>query len=500
MIILPSERRCRYDGAPLDPLASQIERAESQATQLETLAITASKSTGATVILCNFALPPYYDVGPIRATSLASDYSFRKYVNLQLGWRSASKFIICDVEFIANRIGSLRATDPRGWYESKQPYSPEMIIQVAKECGKLISGQRLASKKVVVLDLDNTLWGGVVGDDGLDEIEIGTTSPRGEAFRDFQQYLLSLSSRGILLCVCSKNDRERALEPFQSHPEMILRAEDIVNFKANWEPKSDNIRQIASELNLGLDSFVFLDDNPAEVEIVRQFVPEVTSVCLGDDPSRFIPLLKDSGLFEIRSLTTEDLSRVSLYQQEAKRQNLLTTSTDMESYLTSLEMVATISKFTVADAPRISQLINKSNQFNVTTRRRSEEEVIQIVNDNRFAAFTIRLADKFGDHGLIAIVIAKIDSSDFQIDTWLMSCRVLKRGVEEETLNEIIRLGIDSGCDKVIGTFLRTAKNEMVADLYPRMGFLKNSESESDFTLHLQDALPRKSCIKVQHV
>jgi FkbH-like protein len=252
---------------------------------------------------------------------------------------------------------------------------------------------------------------------------------------------------------------------------MVLRLKDIVCFKANWEPKSDNIQQIARELNLGLDSLVFADDNRAEIEIVNQFVPEVSTIWVGEDPAEFAAKLKDSRFFEFRNVTAEDVQRVQQYKQESERQQLLNTSTDMDSYLESLEMIGTIKPFDRLDAPRIAQLIGKSNQFNLTTRRRTEAEVLAVVADELCSAFTMRLSDRFGDHGLIAIVIGQVQSQDFAVDTWLMSCRVLKRQVEEEVLNEIVRLARGRGCTRVLGKYIPTAKNGMVRDLYPRMGF-----------------------------
>jgi FkbH-like protein len=479
VLLLPSERRCVYDGPLTSPRVEQEEAGRRLAGELLDLCTHVHARCGAEVITANFRLSPYFDPGPMRNTSLISNYAFRKFVNLELGARLPSYVHICDVEFLSNRRGNLSGVDDRTWFESKQPFAAGLLVDVAREYAHILSSLTHATKKVVVLDLDNTLWGGVIGDDGLEGIELGTTSPGGEAYRDFQKYLLELSKRGVLLAVCSKNDYDKAIEPFEKHPEMVLRLKDIVCFKANWEPKSDNIRQIASELNLGLDSLVFIDDNRAEIEIVNQFVPEVSTIWAGDDPSEFAAKLKDSRFFEYRNVTEEDVQRVQQYKQESERQQLLNTCTDMDSYLGSLEMVGTIKPFDRLDAPRVAQLIGKSNQFNLTTRRRTEAEVLAVIADEQYSAFTMRLSDRFGDHGLIAIVIGHASSEDFAIDTWLMSCRVLKRQVEEEVLNEIVRLARNRGCTKVVGRYIPTAKNGMVRDLYPKMGFA-HSREESD--------------------
>ena len=478
ILFLPSERRCKYAGNLLDDRQLQEHAARTAAKDLLDLCSVAHRRSGAEVIMTNFLLPARFDPGPFRVRSLASDWTFRKLVNLELGLGAPSFVHICDVEFLGSRRGTLRCVDPRAWFESKQPYTAEFLVDVAREVNHIVSHLRKTPKKVVVLDLDNTLWGGVVGDDGLEGIEIGDTSPRGEAFKSFQQYLLSLTSRGILLAVCSKNDREKAVEPFEKHPEMVLRMKDFVSFKADWNPKSDNIRQIAAELNLGLDSFVFVDDNPAEIEIVRQFVPEVEGVLLGPDPSEYASRLQDARLFEPLNVTAEDAERVQQYKIEAQRQQMQSSCTDMASYLASLEMEGIIAEFQPVDVPRISQLINKSNQFNLTTRRRTEAEVQAIMQDPAYAGFTVRLADKFGDHGLISVVIGRFAGDTLEIDTWLMSCRVLKRQVEEEVVNEMVRLARHRGCRSIRGSYISTAKNGMVRDLYPRMGFTLLSEEE----------------------
>ncbi len=487
VLLLPSERRCIYGGPLASSRAEQEAAGRRLADELLDLCASVHARCGSEVVIGNFRLSPYFDPGPMRSTSLISDYAFRKFVNLELGARLPSYAHICDIEFLSNRRGNLSGVDDRTWFESKQPFAAGLLVDVAREYAHVLSNLTSAAKKVLVLDLDNTLWGGVVGDDGLEGIELGTTSPRGEAYRDFQQYLLELVKRGVLLAVCSKNDHDKAIEPFEKHPEMVLRLKDIACFKANWEPKSENIRQIARELNLGIDSLVFMDDNRAEIEIVNQFVPEVSTIWAGDDPSEFTAKLRDSRFFEFRNITTEDVQRVQQYKQESERQQLLSASTDMGSYLDSLEMMGTIKPFDKMDAPRIAQLIGKSNQFNLTTRRRTEAEVLDIVDDDRYCAFTMRLSDRFGDHGLIAIVIGNVCGVEFTIDTWLMSCRVLKRQVEEEVLNEIVRLAGARGCIRVTGIYIPTAKNDMVRELYPNLGFTHSGEKDGGAQIYELD-------------
>ena len=471
VLLIPSFQRCRYQGRLSDPVDAQREQTNQHAAQLLDLCRVLHERSRAEVLLVNYPLPAYFDPGPHRGRTLGSDWTFRKQVNLELGLRAPSYVHICDLEFLSARRGTLASTDERGWFESKQPCSPDLLMDLAREAAHVIAGLRQGPKKVAVLDLDNTLWGGVIGDDGLEGIVIGDTSPRAEAFKAFQQYLKTLPERGVLLAVCSKNDEDKALEPFEKHPEMVLRRSDFVSFKANWRPKSDNIREMARELNLGLDSFVFIDDNPAEIEIVRQFAPEVTGILLGSDPSLYAREVADARLFEPRAITAEDAERASLYQQEVQRQALESNFTDMDSYLESLGMKCSIAEFRPVDVPRIAQLVGRSNQFNLTTRRRTEAEVQQVMNDPACCAYTLRLQDRFGDYGLIAVVIGRVEAEVFHVDTWLMSCRVLKRQVEEETVNEMVRLAKLRGCSRIHGVYLPTKKNGMVRDLYPRMGF-----------------------------
>jgi FkbH-like protein len=499
ILFLPSHRQCRYSGVLVDAREKQEAEVRNTAAQILDLCRAANKRTGAEILLANFPLPGRLDPGPYRTRTLGSDWSFRKAVNLEIGLNSPAFVHICDVEFLSARRGTLDAWDARGWFESKQPYSPALLLDMAREAAHSIVSLRRSPKKVVVLDLDNTLWGGVIGEDGLDGIEIGDTSPRGEAFKAFQEYLLSLTRRGILLAVCSKNDHEKAIEPFEKHPEMVLRMKDFVVFKANWRPKSENILEIAAELNLGLDSVVFVDDNPAEVEIVRQFAPEVEAVMIGDDPSEFVGLLQDARFFEPVNITTEDLGRMRQYKQETQRQDLLASVTDMGAYLESLAMEAEVREFRSVDVPRISQLINKSNQFNLTTRRRTETEVQAIMADPQYFGFTVRLADRFGDYGLISVVIGTVADGTLEIDTWLMSCRVLKRQVEEEVLNEIVRLARASGCSRIKGMYKPTARNGMVKGHYPALGFtaLPSSETVLEFELNVEQYTARETKIRI---
>jgi FkbH-like protein len=500
VLLLPGARRCRYPGSITDPREAVQAAANATAAQLLDLCRTLHDRTAAEVLLANFMLPARRDPGELRTRTLASDWNFRKWVNLELGLDAPPFVRILDLEFLANRHGALVAEDPRGWFESKQPCSPALLVELCREAAHLIAHRHQPPKKVLVLDLDNTLWGGVVADDGLEGIEIGDTSPRGEAFKAFQRSIATLKERGVLLGVCSKNDHARALEPFERHPEMVLRAGDFVAFHANWEPKSDNLRRMAEELNLGLDSFVFVDDNPAEIEIVRRFAPAVSTILLGDDPAEYAGQLQDCGWFEPRRITREDRERTGQYRAESERQTLLASAADMDAYLESLAMEAVVGEFTPVDVPRLAQLINKSNQFNLTTRRRTEAEVQALLGDPDHLGVSVRLRDRFGDHGLISIVIGRVRGPALEVDTWLMSCRVLKRQVEELVLNELCRRARARGCSRLEGLYLPTAKNEMVREHYPRLGFQARNVApdRAEYVLDLDAFRPRPTRIQLR--
>lgn len=501
VLLIPSERRCHYPGKLTDSRREQEAEASRAVNSMLELVCTLHKKTRAEIIITNFMLPSRHDLGGYRSRTLGSDWSFKKWVNLELGLNAPPFLHICDMEFLAHRCGGIGARDERAWFESKQPCSSALLPHFAREIAHIIAGLKRAPKKVLVLDLDNTLWGGVVADDGIDGIEIGDTSPRGEAFKAFQKYILSLKDRGILLAVASKNDHAKAEHVFHKHPEMLLRMDDFVSFKANWDPKSESIRQMAAELNLGLESFVFVDDNPAEAEIVRQFVPEVATIELGPDPSEYVAQLQDCRLFEPRNITSEDAERTRQYHSEAQRKALFSAITDMDSYWESLAMVGEISKFRSVDIPRLAQLINKSNQFNLTTRRRTEADLLALLDNPEYSCFSLRLRDRFGDHGLISIVIAKQAGPVLDIDTWLMSCRVLKRQVEDEMLNELVRLARLRGCKKLIGSYLPTPKNEMVRDFYTRMGLTLTHEDAAvrNFELSLDAYVVHPTKITITH-
>jgi FkbH-like protein len=319
--------------------------------------------------------------------------------------------------------------------------------------------------------LDNTLWGGIIGDDGMDGIQIGNLGI-GEVFTKLQDWFKQLKQRGIILAVCSKNEEAAAREPFEKHPDMVLRMDDIAVFVANWDNKADNIRYIQSVLNIGFDSMVFLDDNPVERKIVRDHLPEVAVPELPEDAADYLTFLQQLNLFETASVTEEDSDRTRQYQEESKRVSIKKSFVNEDEFLKSLEMTAKCNAFEKLEIPRIAQLSQRSNQFNLRTERYTEEDIYRIVNSAEYFSISFKLADAFGDYGLVSIVILeKKNDQDLFINTWLMSCRVLKRGLEQLVLNEIMEIAEAYNFGRVIGEYLPSQKNQMVKDHYKGLGF-----------------------------
>jgi FkbH-like protein len=382
---------------------------------------------------------------------------------------------LLDCATLAEQVGTERWFDPIKWFSYKLPFSPECFEIYSDMLGRLLGSIRGKARKCLVLDLDNTVWGGVIGDDGVGGIELGQGSARGEAFLAVQQAALDLRERGIMLAVCSKNNDAVAREPFRDHPEMILRENHISVFQANWIDKAHNLQAIAKKLNIGLDALVLLDDNPAERAQLRAAFPDVAVPELPADPSWFPWFLTAPGYFEAVSFSTEDRLRVESYASDAQRAEVLAKALNLGDYLTSLEMRIRFAPFDIQNRRRISQLINKTNQFNLTTRRYTEAQVAQMENDDSIFTLQVRLEDRFGDLGLIAVVIcresAQTTHREWEVDTWLMSCRVLGRRVEEAVLSKVVADAKARGVAYIIGTYIPSAKNKMVADHYRDLGF-----------------------------
>ena len=392
---------------------------------------------------------------------------------------SLDRALVLDLEAASARLGTEAWFDPVRWHHGKQLVSPTISPLYGDALARVLAAARGLSRKCLVLDLDNTLWGGVIGDDGIENLVLGQGSAAGEAFLAFQRYALDLKGRGVVLAVCSKNNQATAESVFLHHPEMALKRDDIAAFVANWDDKASNLRQIAATLNLGLDALVFFDDNPAERAIVRQHLPMVAVPEVPEDPALYTRCLADAGYFEAAAFTADDLQRAQQYLDNARREETRhAAGGDLESYLDSLKMELTVGRFEDVDLPRVAQLINKSNQWNLTTRRYSEAEVREAHADPRALCFHFRLKDTFGDNGIISVVIARRAAEEpvFEIDTWLMSCRVLGRGVEHAALHQLCAAAREQGATALVGDYLPTAKNDLVKQHYAKLGFQQIAE------------------------
>ena len=382
-------------------------------------------NTSSLIVINNFVSSLHRTMGNYEGSIASSRSMIIQQINIELAKNLPEGSCIFDIAYISNLIGLKTWYDNRLWFHSKHPFSFEVMGEVAFRASHLISASQGRAKKCLILDLDNTLWGGVVGDDGISGIKIGPDGGAiGESFYNFQVWLKSMSNRGIALAISSKNEEKLAKEPFLNKAGMFLKLEDFVSFKANWKNKADNIRDIALEMNLGLESFVFIDDNPAERELVRKELPQVIVPELPKDPSDYIEAIESGSWFETIKLSAEDRLRVRSYQQNSARKKVRASSSDLKSYLLELEMSSNWGTADKLTLPRITQLINKTNQFHLTTTRYSESEISSIMSNEAYWVGHFSLSDKFGDHGLIAVVILRFKDSQAFIDTWTMSCRV----------------------------------------------------------------------------
>lgn len=399
---------------------------------------------------------------------------------------------ICDLAELQAKLGRDFCFDSSVYVSTEMLLSLDALPYVASRTLDIVCAIRGSFKKCLILDLDNTLWGGVVGDDGWENIQVGHGLGIGKAFSEFQQWIRTLKDRGIILCVCSKNDEDKAREPFEKNPEMVLHLDDFAIFMANWDNKVDNIRAIREVLNIGFDSMVFLDDNPFERNMVREGIPELCVPELPEDPGDYLEFLYGLNLFETASYSAEDKERTRQYQVEARRAGSALSFANEADFLKSLDMVSEVRGFDSFNTPRVAQLSQRSNQFNLRTVRYTEDEVHRMGEDSHFQCFSFTLADKFGDNGLICVVILeKQDAETLFVNTWFMSCRVLKRGMEVFTLNTLVSYARENGFKRLVGEYLPTAKNGMVAEHYPRLGFSPLPEApERLFVLDIDSYQP----------
>ena len=440
----------------------------------------ASGGLGARVVQHAFVVPDETPLGHLAMRLPASRPSLVRDLNLRLGAAAGADVLLVDCDRLAARIGKERWSDPRMWYAARQPYSHAAGLLLARETAAVLAADLGLAARCLVLDLDNTLWGGVVGEEGVEGIVIGE-GPEGEAYEAFQEYLVALRKRGVLLAVASKNDEHVAREVFERHPRMRLQMDDFALFVADWRRKPEQIECIAETLGLGLDTLVFTDDNPAECAEVAAVLPAVETVPLTMSPSEFVPTLAASPRFELSALTAEDMGRQRSYVAKARAEELRSQAVSLEDFWSSLEMRARVRDFEPASLERVAQLTRKTNQFNLTLVRRSREEIELLKEDQRAICRTLELEDRFVNHGLIGLAIALPDPSDRHvavIDTLLLSCRVIGRTAEAHLLSHLARAAADAGYARLRGFYVPGPRNELVADLYQSLGFVSRPECD----------------------
>jgi FkbH-like protein len=452
---------------------------------VETIRAGIRRNCGAVCILQTLAPPPESLFGSLDRALPGTARGLVDAVNQRITEATlTSEDVMLDVAGLAETVGLAEWHSPGQWNLAKLPFADSYVPLYADHVARVIAAMRGKSRRCLVLDLDNTLWGGVIGDDGMDGIKIAQGDATGEAHLTVQQLALALRERGIVLAISSKNTDSIARRPFLEHPDMLLREEHIAVFQANWNDKATNIRAIAEELSLGLESLVFLDDNPAERGLIRQELPDVAVPELDEDPANYARTLAAAGYFESVRFSNEDRTRAEMYQGNARRLALMKHSGDLNDYLRSLDMQIAFNSFDRMSRVRVTQLINKSNQFNLTTRRYTETEVAEAESDPEVMTLHARLIDKFGDNGIICVIICRpAEPGTWLIDTWLMSCRVLGRQVEQAVLREILLRARGRGVRHLLGVYRPTERNGMVREHYRKLGFEQIDEAQ-DGTTH----------------
>lgn len=444
------------------------------------------------VLIANFVTPIFEPLGSLASNYTFSKRSFYRQLNYTFTKERPPFVFVLDFEELAEYLGKRDFLNDSSYYLTKSGFDIQFIGYYCDLIARQFEAFAGKPKKCLVLDLDNTLWGGVVGDLGCDGILLDPNDAEGEAFRSFQKYIVELKNRGVIITVCSKNDEANAKEPFDKNENMILHLSDVSAFYANWDDKATNIRRIANELNIGTDSMVFFDDNPTERELIKEFLPEVRVIDVPEDPALYTRALDRAHAFEWTQLTKEDIGRIETYASNRARNELQEMCIDYDDYLVNLQMAIELKKLSDVDMERFVQLTNKSNQFNLRTKRFSEAEVIGMQNDGSYELLTIKLEDRFSKYGIIGCVILRFETDTCFIENWVMSCRVLKKGVENYTIEKIVEIAKKHGCSRVVGEYIPTKKNAMVSDLYSAFEF-ELTEETNEFK---QYVLPKERILK----
>lgn len=490
VILLPDYRDIRdvpslFDD--LDTVEQKVKEAVDNLTRL--IEHVHERLNDAHILFSNIAAPFVSSLGNINANVSYSETGFYDRINLKLATTKPQYVTILDTERLSREIGKRNWFDDGLYYLSKLGFSLKYIGHFCDMVFRQIRAMKGGVKKCLVFDLDNTIWGGCVGEDGFDGINLDPNDAEGEAYQMFQTFLLSLKRRGVLLAVCSKNDENVAKEAFDKNLFMKLQMEDIACFICNWDDKASNIQRIADALNIGIDSIVFFDDNPTERELIRNTLSEVEVIDVSEDSVFYVRDLYSAHAFEWNEITKEDIGRTDTYVSDLKRDDLQIKFGDYREFLHNLLMKAQFLEINKAYVGRFTQLLNKTNQFNLMTNRYSEAMVSSMQKDKSFGMYAIQMEDRFSRYGIIACVILKFTDNVCEILDWCMSCRVLKKGVERFTIKKIVEAASQRRCDKIIGYYGKTVKNGMVSCLFEELGFhlLKEVNGKKEYELKLVD-------------
>ena len=424
------------------------------------------------VVQHTYDLPAAESAGMLASRHEAGRRRVIRRINLRLAEVAPPFVSVLDTEHVMTVVGYANWSDAALWHRARQHPSARALPALVEEQMAHVRAVAGLTRKVVVCDLDNTLWGGVIGEDGLAGIKIGGSSPEGEAHLELQRYLKELRSRGVLLAVSSKNNPEEARLPFLEHPDMLLRLDDFAAFEANWDDKVTNLRRVAATLSLGTDSFVFIDDNPLERGWVRSQMPEVAVVELSPSPAHYVRDLDAGRYFDVLAVSEEDRQRAEMYRKEHEREALRAQAGSLEEFLAGLDMQASFTAVTPENLGRVTQLVNKTNQFNLTTRRYTEAQVSALAATPNAWTGVFELSDRFGQHGIVGLMFCvPAEAGAWEIDTWLMSCRVLGRTLERFMLDRAIEAAKAAGISRLVGVYRKTAKTGLVAVLFDRLGY-----------------------------
>lgn len=435
--------------------------------------------SGARIVQFTMAVPPEQPLGHLGTSVAGSRHRLLQEVNLRMAEVAPTSVSFVDCAALAAAVGTRTWFDAKYWHLAKQAVSPRCVPLLARHTGAVLAAAFGLSRKCLVLDLDNTLWGGILGEDGLARLRLGEGA-EGEAYTAFQDYVLALKAKGVVLAVCSKNDEQLVRQALTEHPAMRIRLQDLALVSAGWDDKAAQLRMIAADLGLGLDALVFVDDNPVEREVVRQLVPEIDVVRLPPDPAGYVRALADYPYFATTELTDEDGRRTDQYRARAEASSALSSTSSLDEFLDSLDMTALVEPVSADALPRVAQLVGKTNQFNLTGRRRGLAELEQLSAREDVVVLTVRLADRFADHGLVAVLIGRQAGTALEIDTWLMSCRVIGRTLEDELLHVLGEHAARRDCTHLRGTYVPSSKNGLVAGLYARLGFQRSAAEAED--------------------